>query len=84
MLEEKVFLYATGGSEPRILSLAKCRVQAGQFRDAVETRQAQTTQSPESGRCPFELHALLRIPTSTLRLGIRNLQAQASLRKDGV
>jgi hypothetical protein len=80
MLEEEVFLYAIGGAGPRSLSIAECRVQARQFRDAVEARQVQTIRSPESGRrCPFDLHSLLPIPTSILRLGIRNPQAEAWL-----
>lgn len=82
MLEEEVFLYAIGGDAPRSLSIADCRIQARQFRDAVEARQAQTARSLESSlRCPLDLHTLLPIPTSILRLDVHNPQAEAWLKQ---
>ncbi len=56
--------------QQRSLSLAGARILAGQLRDAVEQQQAQVAeQAPRSRACPLDLHRLVPIPDSLLRLG---------------
>jgi hypothetical protein len=52
------------------LSVAGCRILARQFRERVELRQARAAALVgHSFVCPFDLHALLPVPTAILQLG---------------
>jgi hypothetical protein len=52
------------------LSVAGCRILARQFRERVEIRQARAAALVgHSFVCPFDLHALLPVPTAILQLG---------------
>ncbi len=54
----------------RELSLTGARTLAGQLREAVERRQAlAVSRVGRSHVCPFDLHALVPVPTTILRLG---------------
>ena len=54
----------------RSLTVAGCRILAGQFRERVEAHQAHAAALVgRSVRCPFDLHALLPVPEAILRLG---------------
>ncbi len=56
--------------QQRSLSLAGARILAGQLCDAVECRQAEVVeQAGRSRACPLDLHRLLPVPDSLLRLG---------------
>jgi hypothetical protein len=80
-VEEDVFALAIGG-ERRSLSIIGCHLLARQFRDAVEARQARATGSTDRNTgCPLDLHALLPVPPSILRLGSTHPAAEAWLRQ---
>lgn len=57
-------------AQPRSLSLAGARILARQLRDAVEHRHAlATARVGQSRACPFDLHALVPVPSAILALG---------------
>jgi hypothetical protein len=70
-IEEDVFHLAV--SQPparRNLSVAGCRILARQFRERMETRQAQAAALVGRSRaCPFDLQQLLPVPHAILALG---------------
>ena len=71
-IEEGIFVRAI--SQPAIrekhLTVAGCRILARQFRERVEVRQARAAALVgQSFACPFDLHALLPVPTAILQLG---------------
>jgi hypothetical protein len=70
-IEEDVFVRAV--SQPardRKLTVAGCRILARQFREKVEAHQARAAALVgHSFACPFDLHALLPVPSELLLLG---------------
>jgi hypothetical protein len=70
-MEEDFFLrLAAPGSGPRTLSLDGARLLAAELRDAVARRHAlAVARVGRSIACPFDLHALVPVPTDVLRLG---------------
>ena len=70
-IEEDVFLRALAQpAHRRNLSVEGCHILARQFRERVETRQAQAAALVgHSQACPFDLHRLLPVPESILQLG---------------
>jgi hypothetical protein len=56
--------------DTRTLSVAGARVLAGQLRDAVARRHERAVARVGASRvCPFDLHALVPVPDTVLRLG---------------
>ena len=82
-LEEEVFVRAV--SQPasqRALTVAGCRILAGQFRARVEAHHACALGLVErSQACPFDLHALLPVPATILHLGPTHAEALVWLRR---
>ncbi len=80
-VEEDIFVRAV--SQPasrRTLTVEGCRILARQFREMVEVRQARAAMLiGQSLACPFDLHALLPVPTEILQLGPTHPQALAWL-----
>ena len=80
-LEEDIFVRAV--SQPahhRNLTVEGCRILARQFRERVELRQAKAAALiGQAQHCPFDLHALLPVPETTLMLGPTNPAALAWL-----
>jgi hypothetical protein len=70
-IEEDVFhLAAAQPAEQRLLTIAGCRILAGQFREKVETRQARAAALMRTSRaCPLDLQVLLPVPQEVLALG---------------
>ena len=71
-MEEDLFhlLVAPPPPQPRTLSVAGARVLAGQLRDAVGRRHERAVaRVGASQACPFDLHALVAVPNTVLRLG---------------
>ena len=71
-LEEDCFhlLVSPPAPQHRTLSLAGARIVAGQLRDAVGRRHdLAVARVGRSRACPFDLHALVPVPDSVLRLG---------------
>jgi hypothetical protein len=71
-MEEDLFhlLVASPAPQPRTLSVAGARVLAGQLRDAVARRHERAVARVGASRaCPFDLHALVPVPDTVLRLG---------------
>jgi hypothetical protein len=71
-IEEDIFVRAVSQPADREhhLSVAGCRILARQFRERVEIRQARAAALVgHSFVCPFDLHALLPVPTAILQLG---------------
>lgn len=71
-MEEDCFhlLVAPPPPQPRTLSVAGARVLAGQLRDAVARRHERAVARVGASRaCPFDLHALVPVPDTVLRLG---------------
>jgi hypothetical protein len=63
-------LAAPPPSQQRSLSLAGARILAGQLRDAVARRHdLAVARVGRSRACPFDLHALVRVPEAILRRG---------------
>ena len=72
LLEEDWFhlLASPPAPQRRSVSLQGARVLAGQLRDAVARRHdVAVTRVGHSSACPFDLHALVPVPESVLRLG---------------
>jgi hypothetical protein len=82
-LEEEVFARAV--SQPasqRSLTVAGCRILAGQFRARVEAHHGRAVGLVgRSHACPFDLHVLLPVPASILQLGPTHPEALAWLRR---
>jgi hypothetical protein len=71
-IEEDCFylLVSPPASQRRTLSLAGARIVAGQLRDAVGRRHdLAVARVGRSRACPFDLHALVPVPSVLLRLG---------------
>ena len=67
-------------AQPGSLSLAGARILARQLRDAVEHRHAlATARVGQSRACPFDLHALVPVPSAILALGADDPLADAWL-----
>ena len=68
-IEEDLF-HRMATATPRTLSLQAARMLAADLRAAMERRQAlAVAQVGRSRACPFDLHALVPVPDSVLRLG---------------
>jgi len=82
-LAEEVFVRAV--SQPasqRPLTVAGCRILAGQFRARVEAHHARAVSLVgRSQACPFDLHALLPVPATILQLGPTHQDALTWLRR---
>ena len=82
-LEEEVFVRAV--SQPasqRSLTVAGCRILAGQFRARVEAHHARAMALVDrSQACPFDLHALVPVPATILQLGPTHQEALVWLRR---
>ena len=80
-LEEDLFHRLLTGCPRSRLSVDGCRAFAGQFREAVEARQARAGALVGRSRaCPFDLHALLPVPARVLALGPEDPAAHHWLR----
>ncbi|MBV8523066.1 MAG: hypothetical protein JOY71_13245 [Acetobacteraceae bacterium] len=81
VLEEDIFnLAAAQPPERRSLSIEGCRILARQFRDRAEAHHAKGIALVGRSRaCPFDLHALLPVPSAILRLGPTHPEALAWL-----
>jgi len=75
--EEDVFhLLATRAPRAGRLSLEACRIFAAQFRERLQDHQDRAlTTIGHSRACPFDLHALLPVPTHILALGVQHPDA---------
>jgi segregation and condensation protein A len=81
-MEEDFFLRvaAPPPGHARSLSMAGCRMLAAELRDAVARRHAlAVARLGQSAACPFDLHALLPVPATTLQLGPDHPEARAWL-----
>jgi hypothetical protein len=75
--EEDVF-YRLAARYPQTgrLSLEACRIFAAQFRERLQDHQDRALAAIGHSRaCPFDLHALLPVPTPLLALGVRHPEA---------
>ena len=82
-VEEDIFnLAASQPPHRRTLTVEGCRILARQFRQRVEAHQARAAAPAGSSRaCPFDLHTLLPVPATVLRLGPTHPHAVAWLRE---
>ncbi len=81
-IEEDIFnLAASQPKAIRSLTVEGCRILARQFRERVEARAARAAGLAGVSRaCPFDLHALLPVPSDILVYELTHPKAQAWLR----